>query len=378
MANQCEESFTLDQAGVANMGFSNNFTTIHAGAHANISTLFSVHDTFFVNGKGLRPDWKEAWEALQTKLTPLIEKRVVVGYFVGDELFPGKISYADFLTCIRALAEAKKKYPWFVTWENEGGTGWVSNFKQTGVPPELDIISLDDYYMGDSPKSEASGHRKFYEDSIYPLLHPHQKVFLVPGAFATHERSHNPPGPPPAPAEPLPPANSTGCAKCPASHAYGYGNADAGGFCCSVPTTGDNQHCPGELCCLTPGSKEGCQNAKRCGSNPTNATACVQDPAKEHGGGSNRYAKGNATYCYGGTFDGCDEYMAEQALAFAAWAAEDDRVAGFAPWHWDSRDPSCCSPYKEVGVADMPKTKAAWKQIGDQARLNAAAGATLK
>ena len=52
MANQCEESFTLDQAGVANVGFSNNFTTIDAGAALNISTLFSIHDTFFVNGKG--------------------------------------------------------------------------------------------------------------------------------------------------------------------------------------------------------------------------------------------------------------------------------------------------------------------------------------
>ena len=46
--------------------------------------------------------------------------------------------------------------------------------------------------------------------------------------------------------------------------------------------------------------------------------------------------------------------------------------------HWDSRDPSCCTPYKEVGVADMPKTKAAWKEIGEMVRANVAAGATLK
>ena len=31
MANQCEEGFTLDQAGVANAGFSDNFSTIEAG-----------------------------------------------------------------------------------------------------------------------------------------------------------------------------------------------------------------------------------------------------------------------------------------------------------------------------------------------------------
>ena len=69
--------------------------------------------------------------------------------------------------------------------------------------------------------------------------------------------------------------------------------------------------------------------------------------------------------------------MAEQAFAFADWAAEDTRVAGFAPWHWDSRDPSCCTPYKEVGVADMPKTREAWKKIGEMVRKNVAAGSTL-
>ena len=296
----------------------------------------------------------------------------VTGFFVGDELFPGKISYADFLTCLKALAAMKAKYPWLVTWENEGGTGWVKYFKQSGgVPAELDIISFDDYYMGSDPQTEADGHRKFYEESIYPLLKPHQKVFLVPGAFATHEPSSH--AQPPAPSPPLPPGNSSGCAACPASHAFGYGNAIAGAFCCPVATTGGKQHCPEKACCLAPGSKDGCQSVARCGTNAANATACNQDPVKPHGGG--QYAKGNATFCYDGTFEGCDEYMAEQARAFAKWASEDPRVAGFAPWHWDSRTPDCCSPYKEIGVVDMPKTKEAWRKIGQTVRANAAAAA---
>jgi hypothetical protein len=127
----------------------------------------------------------------------------------------------------------------------------------------------DDYYMGDSPVSEAAGHRKFYEEAIYPLLHPHQKVYLVPGAFATHEPTHTPLPPAPGPAPPpLPPANSSGCAACPSSSPYGYGNAVGGAFCCPVATTDDKQHCPASSCCLTPGSSEGCQNVKRCGTNP--------------------------------------------------------------------------------------------------------------
>ena len=284
VGNQCEEGFTADQIGIATTGVSSNFTTIEAGRAHNISFLFAVHDTFFLNGKGLRPDWNAAWAALLAKLVPLIETRVVVvGFFIGDELFPGKISLADFMSCLGALAAAKATYPWLITWENEGGLNWVADFKKNGVPAELDVISLDDYYMGTTPSSEAAGHRKFYEDEIYPLLKPHQKVFLVPGSFATHD------------------ANNTR--------------------------------------------------------------------------GGKAYPKGNATFCYGGTFHGCDEYMADQANAFAQWAQEDPRVAGIAPWHWDSRLLGVVSPYKEVGVVDMPLTRAAWQGIGQAIRKGVRSGA---
>ena len=282
VGNQCEEGYTLDQEGVVTRGFSQNFTTIEAGSRANISTLFAVHDTFFDNGAGLRKDWQHAWSALQTKLEPLIEARTVVGFFVGDELFPGKIQYSDFLTALKAMQTMKDKYPWLVTWENEGGTNWPSYFKD-GVPDELDIVSFDDYYLYDktaSPQSQADGHRRFYESSIYPLLKPHQKVYLVPGSFGTHQASLGP-----------------------------------------------------------------------------------QPP---------RYPFGNASYCYSATFDGCDRYMADQANAFAAWAFEDQRVAGIAPWHWDTRKIGVVSPYKEVGTAELPKTKEAWRAIGQKMRAAAA------
>ena len=82
------------------------------------------------------------------------------------------------------------------------------------------------------------------------------------------------------------------------------------------------------------------------GTNTANASACFQDhnPIHHHG---NSYPKGNKTFCCGfnalqpllrlsppscslpsdgGTFDGCDEYMADQARAFARWANEDPRV----------------------------------------------------
>ena len=274
VGNQCEEGFTLDQAGIANRAFSSNFTTIAAGKEKNITSFFAVHDTFFDNGVGLRKDWREAWDALQLKIEPLVQSGTIVGFFVGDELFPGKISFEDFMTCIQALQEMKARYPDLVTWENEGGTSWVDYF-QDGLPAELDIISMDDYYMWEdgttSPQSQVDGHRRFYEEKIYPLLKPHQRVFLVPGSFATHD-----------PRGPI-------------------------------------------------------------------------DP---------KYPNGNLTYCYDGTFDGCDRLMADQARAYAAWASEDPLVTGIAPWHWDTREIGIVTPFKEVGVVDMPKTKEAWRAIG--------------
>ena len=289
VGNQCEEGFTLDQAGVATVAFSSNISRIlEAHAEYGITSLYTVHDTFFENGVGLRKDWELAWARLQVELEPLVARRAVFGFFVGDELFPGKISLADFTTCIRALQIFKDAHSalGLVTWENEGGTGWIADFAKTGIPKELDVISMDDYYMwgwngtdnrgpsisDDTPQRQVEGHRKFYEHNIYPLLKPHQRVFIVPGSFGTRD------------------------------------------------------------------------------TRQASATA---------------YPRGNRTYCYNGTVDGCDVYMAEQARAYGAWAMQDARVSGLFPWHWDTRQIGVVTPYKEVGVVDMPKTKAAWRQIGE-------------
>lgn len=279
IGNQCEEGYTMDQSGIATHGFSSNFTTIALGEKNNITTLFAVHDTFFENGAGLRKDWKDAWASLQLQLVPYIESKTIVGFMVGDELFPGKISLSDFTVALKALQKMKMNYPWLITWENEGGRTWVNDFQKDGIPIELDVISFDDYYMWlnatDTPQSQVQGHRDFYDTKIYPLLHPHQSVYIVPGSFATQD--------------PRPPSS------------------------------------PG-------------------------------------------YPHGNKTYCYNGTANGCDVYMAEQADAYASWAFEDPRVTGIGVWHWDSRQIGVVTPYKEVGVVDMPKTRDAWQAIGNKIR----------
>jgi hypothetical protein len=149
IANQCLESFTLDQAESANRGFTANFTTIEAGFKVGMASLFDVHDIFFVNGKGMRPDWEAAWKGAVTQLAPFIEKKAVVGFFIGDELFPGKISVQNFTTALKAVQAVKEQYAGYglFSWLNEGGTGWVQYVqKQFGgmFPPELDVFSIDD------------------------------------------------------------------------------------------------------------------------------------------------------------------------------------------------------------------------------------------
>ena len=51
-----------------------------------------VHDVFFSNGAGLRKDWQQVWARVQVQLEPLIQDRAVVGFFLGDELFPGCVA----------------------------------------------------------------------------------------------------------------------------------------------------------------------------------------------------------------------------------------------------------------------------------------------
>jgi hypothetical protein len=49
------------------------------------------------------------------------------------------------------------------------------------VPEALDYISIDSY---DWPVEDSPGYmRRFYEDFIYPKLHPHQATWVVNGDF---------------------------------------------------------------------------------------------------------------------------------------------------------------------------------------------------
>ena len=95
-----------------------------------------------------------------------------------------KIPLDDFLTVLNVVDEFRDQFPHkaLLIWENEGGTNWVSYVKKElggSLPEELDVFSIDDYSM------DVKQHKQFHENIIYPMLSPHQKVFLVPGSYAT-------------------------------------------------------------------------------------------------------------------------------------------------------------------------------------------------
>ena len=51
-----------------------------------------------------------------------------------------------------------------------------------GVPPVIDAISLDSYKLDDS---EADRVFEYLRRIVYPRLHPHQNVWVVPGLFGS-------------------------------------------------------------------------------------------------------------------------------------------------------------------------------------------------
>jgi len=251
VANQCDEGYDpVGQGGWCNLGFTNDTALVEKGRQYNMSSLFAVHDIFFINGQGLNPAYKEAWQKALPSILPYIKSGSITGFFIGDELISGKsVSAEDLQAVVDTLTPVKKDYPHLFLWLNEGGTAWPKKITSGKLPTELDVISIDDYAL------TVDEHRAFYNDTLYPMLGPKQGAFLVPASYGSH-------------------------------------------------------------------------------INP----------------------KENMTQY--------EIQMSQLALDYYAWAAEDERIWGFAPWHWDTRDPSEVSFGKEIGTADMPQLKETWTTIG--------------
>jgi hypothetical protein len=106
-----------------------------------------------------------------------------------------------------------------------------------------------------------------------------------------------------------PPAGSSDCAVCPHNIANAYGDKVHGIYCCNGTIAGDSCGAGVPVCCVLPGSNDGCQGVPRCGTNPQNTSLCEVSqcsvPADSPHTPFNESALVNASK----GFRGCNDYV---------------------------------------------------------------------
>eukprot|EP01052_Picozoa_sp_SAG31_P042206 SAG31_NODE_6630_length_1944_cov_2.072629_2_plen_236_part_00 len=177
---------------------------------------------------GLKPNWEQLLDAsiANVKLLPGAET-ATVAWFLGDELMGEGIPLAN-LTAVARRIKQQWGFSTFVYTNGElsnflttsgqpasasepcanslrcaAGRGLPGGCCMSEVPPEIDFLSFD-FYSGPlvdqhgrmrnstSPfycpeiAAEADCVGKFLRETVYPKLHQHQRVFVVPGLFGVN------------------------------------------------------------------------------------------------------------------------------------------------------------------------------------------------
>ena len=129
--------------------------------------------------QSLDPNWHANLLAITAALKPLVENGKVGAVALGDELVDFGVSLQN-VTSVASLLR-KQLGPTVKLVLNDacgvfGPAGWPT------IPAALDYISCDVYNVTDG-RGEAEQIIGYYEQYL-SKLHNHQKVLLVPGAFA--------------------------------------------------------------------------------------------------------------------------------------------------------------------------------------------------
>jgi len=98
---------------------------------------------------------------------------------MGDELVLGGLPYDSLNVSINLV---KATFPNAIVYYNEAYPTLNPPVYYPSVPPMLDWISFDLYPPDGFTFEEVL---TYYEDKLYPLLHPHQRIMYVPPAYAT-------------------------------------------------------------------------------------------------------------------------------------------------------------------------------------------------
>jgi len=156
----------------------------------------------------LVPHWRQLLETLVPLYTDLLNNGTIVGFFLGDELMWNGFPYEELSVWSAAL---RLRFPSSFMWENEAypvyncapGTvpsscamyGPCCDYYQriinitNGVPPGLNVTSIDLYRWNPSQGSIVRQVKGYYRNQLLPRLHEGQKLFVVPGSDAS---THNP------------------------------------------------------------------------------------------------------------------------------------------------------------------------------------------
>jgi len=131
-------------------------------------------------GRTLHTAWMANTQAFVQDIRPGIDNGTFIGVFLGDEIVCSGTPLQNFTSVLKNLRAGLGRAA--VLYANECAEiqQWLS------IPEELDYISLN-YYdeHNTNGTGEADKDRFFYETHVYPKLHPHQGVLLVPGIFAS-------------------------------------------------------------------------------------------------------------------------------------------------------------------------------------------------
>jgi hypothetical protein len=112
-------------------------------------------------------------------LQPHVAAGRLSGFMLGDELSGGMTS-VDMAAVAAAVHAAMGGLDHFV-YTNEGPHVFAqTSWARDKVPAGIDILSVDGYEAG---KNESRWHKDFYHRHLFPALHPHQRVAVVPGLF---------------------------------------------------------------------------------------------------------------------------------------------------------------------------------------------------
>ena len=231
---------------------------------------------------------KANWTKLVNQIKTLVgAKRAIAGFNLGDELVHNNISWSR-LNSTAALVKAA--FPDAFVFYNEGGDPLYGRSNMNGyqviypsIPPAVDYVSTDVYHSLADEWENGKFHPvllpdHFYAKYLFPLLLPHQGVWVVP------------------PVSNLSDWNNTVFTNC---SAHG------------------------------------------------NSTAIIRDHK---------------------VLDAC---VMEESVRYLRWIERDARIAGIDGFHWGSYG-------ADIGLRDMPKSRACYEKLGAQlSALKAAPSPTI-